>query len=155
VNKLILKNLYQKVKGRKITGIKALVYVSLDNVYDFENPYDISFIFDNDECLNFSCGCDFVSLDVKNKRIQGFDMQDSGRAEVVDFSTHHPFSQVLNNSLVEVFILHSGVDDKNIGCSLSFGDIDISILNLGDEIFYFSPLSNELILGEKITSHKL
>jgi len=155
MDKLILNSLYKNVKGRKITGVKALVYVSLDDGYDFENPYNIAFVFDNDECLTFSCSCDFVSLDVNNKKIQGFDMQDSGRAEVVDFSTFHPFSQVLNNSLVEIFILHSGVDDKNIGCSLTFGNIDISILNLGGEIFYFSSLSNKLILDEKITIHKL
>lgn len=151
----MLNSLYKKVKGRKLTEIKALVYVSVDNNYDFKNPYDIIFVFDNDEYLTFSCSNDFSSLDVKNKRIKGFDMQESGRAEVVDFSTHDPFSKILNNCLMEMFILHSGVDDKNIGFSLSFGNINISILNLGDDIFYYPSLSDELILSEKITCYRL
>lgn len=155
MDKVMLNSLYKKVKGRNITEIKALVYVSVDNDYDFNNPYDIVFSFDNDEFLTFSCCSDSVSLDVKNKKIQGFDMQDSGRVEVVDFSIRHPFSQVLNKSLVEVFILHSGVEDENIGCSLIFEDVDISILNLGGEIFYFSLLSDKLILDEKVTYYKL
>lgn len=155
MDRLKLNYLFNKVKGNTLTEIKALVYVSVDNHYDVKTPYKITFIFDNDEYFTFSCHSDFVSLDVNKNKIQEFDMQESGRAEIVDFSVCYPFSQIFNHSLTEVFVLYSGIEQQDIGFSLSFENIDIAILNLGCEIFYFPSLSKDFILDEKITYHKL
>ena len=155
MNKSILNDLYSKVKGRVVTKIKSRVYVSVDNEYDLINPNDIVFVFDNDKLLTCSCSSDGESLDIDDEDVQGFDMQSDGRVEVVDFSTRHPFSQILNNTLTGIAILHSELSGGDIGCSLSFEGTDVSILNLGDEIFYSSSLSNEMILDEKIIYLKL
>lgn len=155
MNKVVLFNLYESIKERKVLEIKALVYVSEDNNYDLKNPYDIVFVFADDEYLTFSCCSDSVTIDIRNKKIQGFDMQDCGRAEVIDFSNIEPFSQVLNNTLSKMLIIHSEIDGKDIGCSLLFKNIEVSILNLGGELFYFTSLREDFIKSEKITYHEL
>ncbi len=155
MDKVALFNLYKSIRDRKVLKIKALVYVSENNDYDIKNPYDIVFVFANDEYLTFSCCSDSVTIDIRNKKIQGFDMQESGRAEVVDFSNIEPFSQVLNSTLSKMLIMHSEIDGKDIGCSLFFRNIEVSILNLGGELFYFTSLSEDFIKNEKITYNEL
>ncbi|ASN85818.1 hypothetical protein [Pectobacterium versatile] len=149
---------YQKwassVTNERLLDVRGLVYVF--DKPDLYHPQKLQFIFSNTEKLfSFMCGKDGASLELTDSPIQESDLGEYGKEIIMDMSNVTLFIDYIGKQLLDVYSVFSSVEDACVGIKFVFeGDLNLIIVNFGDEINIFNslPLSYEHDEGIKYQS---
>ncbi|BDB19136.1 hypothetical protein cym2001_25010 [Pseudomonas sp. CYM-20-01] len=136
--------------GRKLLSVNALLHVF--ESYRGSIPQEVSLRFEDLESGRLYCGSDGVSLCFSEAPIAECDLGEYGK--LIDFcvSSGSYFFDVVGLRLLSVSAIKSSVECKVIGVLLLFEyDSFLSILNLGDELFFCDRVPDEIIASEGLT----
>ncbi len=137
--------------GQKLISVLALIYVH-EGVKDFDNPQELSLKFSSTGYGKFKCSYDGASIDWQEGELHGIDMDEFGSEVVEDLSGFKLWQRVLDKVLVDAELLYSSIEDTFIGVKLSFnGDNYVSVINLGDELFVYQDIPEEVMNDQRIT----
>ncbi|WP_409308718.1 hypothetical protein [Pectobacterium sp. B1J-3] len=135
---------YQKwassVIDEHLLDVRGLIYVF--DKPDFYHPQKLQFIFSNTEKLfSFMCSKDGSSLELTDSPIQESDLGEYGKEIIMDLSNITLFIDYIGKRLLEIYSIFSSVEDAFVGIKFVFeGDLNLIIVNLGDEINIFNSL---------------
>ncbi|MDE8756042.1 hypothetical protein PZA22_16270 [Pectobacterium polaris] len=139
------------VINERLLGVRGLVY-ELDTP-DFYHPQKLQFIFSNPEGLvNFVCGKDGSTLELTDSPIHESDLGEYGNEVIMDMSKFALFIDYAGKELLETYSIFSSIENSYVGIKLVFeGDLNLILVNVGDEINIFNslPLSYEYDEGIK------
>jgi hypothetical protein len=100
----------------------------------------------------FKCSYDGSSINWQEGEPHESDMDEFGSQVVENLSESQLWQRVLNKVLVGAELLYSSIEDTFIGVKLSFdGGSSVSIINLGDELYVYQDIPEEVIIDQGIT----
>ena len=135
------------VLGRKLLSVNALFHIFASE--RDSSPQEIGFQFDDAEFGKLYCGSDGASLCLSLDAIVDCDLGEYGRQDVFCISDESCFSNVMERRLVSASLVQSSVEEAVIGIALSFDNgACLSILNLGDELFFYGEIPEEIMISE-------
>lgn len=138
------------VLGKKLLSVNALFHVfssERDSV-----PQEVSLQFENSQIGKFYGGPDGASLCFSLNPISNCDLGEYGRQDIFCISGELYFSDVVGRRLVSASLVHSLVEGVVVGVTLSFDNgFCLSILNLGDELFVYDKIPEEIVISEGVS----
>ncbi|MGK3144344.1 hypothetical protein [Pantoea sp. C2G6] len=145
----------RNVVGKKLLGVTGLIY-SLETK-DFIHPQQLQLVFSGvKERGSFKCGKDGATLELTNLPLQGSDLGEYGKEIVIDISNIYPLVNYLGKTLLKVFLMSSSLENAFIGVKLVFeGEVNLFIMNIGDEISMLESLSSSYEQDEGIKYQQL
>jgi len=143
------------VVGKKLLGIKGLIYILEDP--DFDHPQQLQLIFSKTGIADsLKCGKDGSTLELTDHPMQEKDLGEYGKEIIIDISHINPFFKFIGKTLSKVFLIFSSAEDSYVGLRLNFeGDLSLFIMNIGDEINIFESLPISFEQNEGIRYSKL
>src|SRR5450830_1175323 len=136
--------------GQKLLSVNILVHVFSEK--KDTSPQQIGLFFDGCAPIRMYGGNNGASLCVSLGDVVGVDLGEYGKQIVFCASSEPCFSSVVGRRLVSVSTIHSSVENELIGLFFLFDDeACLSILNLGDEIFVYGKIPEEIIAGEGLS----
>uniref|UniRef100_UPI0036D7E049 hypothetical protein n=1 Tax=Photorhabdus sp. RM322S TaxID=3342825 RepID=UPI0036D7E049 len=141
--------------GSRLKSVQGLVYML--HVEDIEHPQELFFEFEGaDISRKISCGQDGSSLVVCSKPMIESDLGEYGKQIIKDISQHSIFNRLIGQKLSCFNAIYSEIEQCVIGFSFIFYNYgQISLLNLGDEIYIYNDIPECIFLEEKITLVKI
>ena len=137
--------------GQKLIAVLALVYV-YEGEKEFLNPQELNIQFSSGRHGKFMCSCDGSSIDWQEEEIRECDMEEFGSQVIENLSKLPKWQSVVDKVLVGAALIRSSVEASLIGVQLSFeGSSSISVLNLGDELYVYQDIPDEVICDQGIT----
>ncbi|MEI7369018.1 hypothetical protein WCT94_15420 [Pectobacterium sp. 1950-15] len=130
------------VIGERLSGVKGVIYFF--ETPDLEHPQQLQLIFSNTEkAFSFRCGKDGSTLELTDSPVQENDLGEYGKEIIMDVSSSMSFVDYIGKPLLKVYSIFSSIEDAYIGVKLVFdGDLNLIVLNIGDEINIFGSLSS-------------
>ncbi|GKW35878.1 hypothetical protein [Pectobacterium versatile] len=143
------------VINERLLGVRGLVY-ELDTP-DFYRPQKLQFIFSNTEKLfSLMCSKDGSSLVLTDSPIQESDLGEYGKEVIMELSNITLFIDYIGKRLLEIYSIFSSVEDAFMGIKFVFeGDLNLIIVNFGDEINIFNSLPSSYEHDEGIKYQSL
>ncbi|WP_256347281.1 hypothetical protein [Pseudomonas gingeri] len=138
------------VLGRKLLSTDVLmhVYAGKKDTY----PQQVSFLFDGYMPMRIYGGGNGESLCFSLDDIVGVDLGEYGGQVVFNASGEPCFSKVVGQRLVSVSTVNASAGRELIGLFFSFDNEEcLSILNLGDELFVYEKIPEEIVTGEGLS----
>jgi hypothetical protein len=133
------------VIGKELFNVNGLVYVY--ETPDLEHPQQLQLIF---SCINreisFRCGKDGATLALTELPMQESDLGEYGKEVIMSMSESCLFCRYLGRIVSKVSVIYSDAEKAIVGIKLVFdGELDLIIINLGDELNIFDsfPLQYE------------
>ncbi|MEX9874709.1 hypothetical protein AB7W40_13925 [Providencia rettgeri] len=149
-----LLNIYQmwirEVIGKKLKGVNGLIYIF--NTPDFDSPQQVQLTFlSKGQNASFRCGKDGASLEITYLPMKESVLGEYGKQVIIDISTSQLFYKYIGKVLSHFFVIYSDVEKTIIGVKLVFNnELDLLIINLGDEIKILDTLTLEFEQDEAI-----
>lgn len=138
------------VLGKKLLSVNALFHV-FSSERD-SAPQEVSLQFENSQIGKFYGGPDGASLCFSLNPISNCDLGEYGRQDIFCISGELYFSDVVGRKLVSASLVHSLVEGVVVGVALSFDNgFCLSILNLGDELFVYDKIPEEIVISEGVS----
>lgn len=138
------------VLGKKLLSANALFHV-FSSERD-SAPQEIGLLFENSEIGKVYGGPDGASICFSLNPISNCDLGEYGRQEIFCISGELYFSDVVGRDLVSASLVQSLAENVVIGVVLSFDDdFCLSILNLGDELFIYDEIPEEIVISEGVS----
>lgn len=138
------------VLGKKLLSVNALFHV-----FSFERdsaPQEVGLLFENSEIGKLYGGPDGASICFSLNPISNCDLGEYGRRDIFNISSELYFSDVVGRRLVSASLVQSLAEDVVIGVALSFDNgFCLSILNLGDELFVYDEIPEEIVISEGVS----
>lgn len=135
------------VFGKKLLSVNALFHIFASERDFF--PQEIGLQFDDAELGKLYGGSDGASLCFSFHPIVGCDLGEYGRQDVFCVSDELCFSNVVGRRLASASLVQSSAEEAVIGITLSFDNgARLSILNLGDELFVYDEIPEEIMISE-------
>ncbi|MFF7707571.1 hypothetical protein [Pseudomonas sp. NPDC007930] len=138
------------VLGKKLLSVNAL-----SHVFSFERDsafQEIALLFENSEAGKVYGGPDGSSIFFSLNPISSCDLGEYGRQEIFCISDELYFSDVVGKYLVSASLVQSLTENLVIGVALSFdNDFCLFILNLGDELFIYDEIPEEIVISEGVS----
>ncbi|MBQ4769782.1 hypothetical protein F9U42_21885 [Pectobacterium versatile] len=143
------------VINERLLDVRGLIYVF--DKPDFYHPQKLQFIFSNTEKLfSFMCGKDGASLELTDSPIQESDLGEYGKEMIIDMSNITLFIDYIGKQLLDIYSVFSLVEDACVGIKFVFeGDLNLIIVNFGDEINIFNSLASSYEHDEGIKYQSL
>ena len=139
----------QSAVGRKLLTVKGSFHVFNSERNQFGDEFE--FFFEEGQHGKIFGNSDGASLRFSFDPADEFDMQEYGAAVVFCVSNDPCFVDVVGRQLVSAFAVVLSIEDVAIGVQLQFSENKkLSILNLGDELFVFNEVPEDLINEEKL-----
>lgn len=128
------------VIGRKLFTVNGLVYF-YENP-DLEHPQQLQFIFSGtNREVSFRCGKDGATLALTELPMQESDLGEYGKEVIMSMSGSCLFRRYLGRVVSKISVIYSDAEKAIIGIKLVFdGELDLIIINLGDELNIFNSL---------------
>ncbi|WP_127958495.1 hypothetical protein [Serratia microhaemolytica] len=141
----------KSIIGESLLGINGLIYWLEEP--DLIHPQQIQFTFSRAQTkISFRCGMDGSTLEFTDIEMQESDLGEYGREVIMNISYTPHFQQYLGQVLSGFFAIYSATENSIIGMKLCFkNQINLIILNTGDEISIFDSLSLQYEKEERIT----
>lgn len=137
--------------GKRLVSVFALVHV-YNNEKDFHTFQEISISFLSNDNGKLFCGGNGSSIEWSNSDMQENDLGEYGKNVIQDISKMNPWNTCLNEILKDVKMLYSSVEKSEIGILLEFSnDSHVSVINLGDDIYVFDSIPDNIMESQKIT----
>lgn len=138
------------VLGKKLLSVNALFHVFRSE--RDSAPQEIGLLFENAEFGKLYGGPDGASLCFSLKPTSSCDLGEYGRQDVFCISGELYFSDVVGRRLVSASLVQSLAEDVVVGVALSFDNgFCLSILNLGDELFVYDEIPEEIVISEGVS----
>ena len=138
------------VLGNKLLSVNALFHV-----FCFERdsaPQEVGLLFEQSEFGKLYGGPDGASLCFSLSPISNCDLGEYGRQDIFCISGELYFSDVVGRRLVSASLVQSLAEDIVVGVALSFDNgFCLSILNLGDELFIYDEIPEEIVISEGLS----
>ncbi|MBA5235547.1 hypothetical protein H2Y54_03125 [Pectobacterium aroidearum] len=130
------------VIGERLSGVKGVIHFF--ETPDLEHPQQLQLIFSRTEkAVSFRCGKDGSTLELTGSPVQENDLGEYGKEIIMDLSSSMSFVDYIGKFLLTVYSIFSSVEDAYIGIKLVFeGDMNLIVVNIGDEINIFDSLSS-------------
>jgi len=136
--------------GKPLSQAKALFHV-FNGTCD-AMPQEIFLLFGECEFGKVHCSSDGESISVSLSALVGSDLGEYGRNEIFSISKNKPFVEVMQKKLISVSVLCSPEHKKEVGIFFVFeNNHSFSIINLGDELFVFDCLPENIVTEEKLS----
>ncbi|MEZ1318098.1 hypothetical protein QIW53_18920 [Pseudomonas fluorescens] len=137
------------VVGNKLLSVNALLHV-----FGSERssaPQEISLQFENAQAGRIYCGSDGFTLCLSNEPIIECDLGEYGELTNFCISDDGCFADFIGLRLLSASVIQSSACGKIIGINFLFeSDCCLSILNLGDELFVYEEIPQEIIASEDL-----
>lgn len=137
------------VFGKKLLSVNALFHV-----FSFERdsaPQEVGLLFENSQMGKLYGGSDGTSLYFSLNPISSCDLGEYGRLDIFCISGDIHFSDVVGSRLISASLVQTSAEDVVIGVVLSFDNgFCLCILNLGDELFVYDEIPEEIMTGEGV-----
>ena len=138
------------VLGKKLLSVNALFHI-FDSERD-SAPQEVGLLFENSEIGKLYGGSDGASICFSLNPISSCDLGEYGRQDIFCISGELYFSDVVGRRLVSASLVQSLAEDVVIGVALSFDNgFCLSILNLGDELFVYDEIPEEIVISEGVS----
>lgn len=138
------------VLGKKLLSVNALFHV-FSSERD-SAPQELCLLFENSEIGKLYGGPDGASICFSLNPISNCDLGEYGRQDIFNISGERYFSDVVGRRLVSASLVQSLAEDVVIGVALSFDNgFFLSILNLGDELFVYDEIPEEIVISEGVS----
>lgn len=135
------------VLGKNLLSVNALFHIFASERDSF--PQEVGLQFDDAELGRLYGGSDGASLCFSLSPIVGCDLGEYGRQDAFCVSDEPRFSSVVGRELASASLVESSAEEAVIGIALSFDNgARLSILNLGDEIFIYDEIPEEIVISE-------
>jgi hypothetical protein len=139
--------------GKKLSAVRAEVFRLEGKLA--RNPLKLELDF-GVESVVLRCASDGATLSVTSDPLASADMDESGEILVADWSGRRPFARVLGRVLDDVQAIYDRSDRTVIGVMLRFGDEQLDIVNLGDELVPRPAIDEALLEGaSRVSLRKL
>ncbi|NRN29310.1 hypothetical protein [Photorhabdus heterorhabditis] len=137
--------------GNRLKSVQGLVYIL--HVEDIEHPQELLFEFEGaGVSRKISCSQDGSSLVVCNKPMLESDLGEYGKQIIKDISQHPIFNELIGRKLSRFNAIYSEIEQCVIGFNFIFYSYgQISLLNLGDEIYIYNDIPECIFLEGRIT----
>lgn len=136
--------------GKKLLSVNALFHVFCDQ--RDSAPQEIELIFENSKPGKLYGGPDGASLCFSLSPISSCDLGEYGRQDIFCVSAELYFSDVVGSRLVSASLVQSLAEDTAAGVNLTFHNgFCLSILNLGDDIFIYKNIPEEIAISEGLS----
>jgi len=138
------------VLGKKLLSVNALFHV-FSSERD-SAPQEVGLLFENSEIGKLYGGPDGASICFSLNPISSCDLGEYGRQDVFNVSGELYFSDIVGGKLVSASLVQSLAEDVIIGVAFSFDNgFCLSILNLGDELFVYDEIPEEIVISEGVS----
>jgi hypothetical protein len=138
------------VFGKKLLSVNALFHIFASE--RDSSPQEVGLLFDDSEAGKLYGGPDGASLCFSLSPIFGCDLGEYGRQDTFCVSGEPYFSNVVGRRLVSASLVQSLAEEAVVGVSLSFDSgFCLSILNLGDELFVYDEIPEEIVISEGLS----
>lgn len=138
------------VLGKKLLSVNALFHV-FSSERD-SAPQELCLLFENSEIGKLYGGPDGASICFSLNPISSCDLGEYGRQDIFNISGERYFFDVVGRRLVSASLVQSLAEDVVIGVALSFDNgFCLSILNLGDELFVYDEIPEEIVISEGVS----
>lgn len=145
-----LTNWLKDVLGRRLISVLALVY-TYDGEKEFENPQELDLQFLSCGHGKLVCSYDGSSIEWQDNYIHEVDMEEFGQQLLENVSNRSIWNSVVNKMLLDAELINSIVEDSVIGVRFSFENREtISVLNLGDELYVYRDIPEEVIIDQGV-----
>ncbi|MCH5548606.1 hypothetical protein ACQJ22_27330 [Pseudomonas fragariae (ex Marin et al. 2024)] len=135
--------------GKTLISVNALFHV-FSSERD-SAPQEVGLLFENSEIGRIYGGPDGASICFSFNSISSCDLGEYGRQDVFCVSGEPYFSDVVGRRLVSASLVQSLAEDAVVGVVLSFDNgFCLSILNLGDELFVYDDIPEEIVISEGV-----
>lgn len=133
--------------GRKLLSASVLIHVLAVKKDIF--PQEVGLFFEGHVPARIYGGSNGASLCLSSGEVVGCDLGEYGKKVVFCASDEPCFSNVVGQRLVSVSTVKSSVENEMIGLVFSFdNETSLAILNLGDELFVYTKIPEEIIASE-------
>lgn len=138
------------VFGKKLLSVNALFHV-FSSERD-SAPQEVGLLFESSEIGKLYGGPDGASICFSLSPISNCDLGEYGRQDIFNISGELYFSDVVGRRLVSASLVQSLAEDVVIGVALLFDNgFRLSILNLGDELFVYDEIPEEIVMSEGVS----
>jgi len=136
--------------GKPLSQAKALFHIF--NGACSRMPQEISLLFGECEFGKVYCSSDGESISFSLSALVGRDLGEYGENEIFPISNNKPFVEVMQKKLISVSVLYSVECKKEVGIFFVFeNNNSFSIINLGDELFIFDCLPENIVVEERLS----
>ncbi|UMZ12297.1 hypothetical protein I9018_00890 [Pseudomonas sp. MPFS] len=138
------------VIGKKLLSVSALFHIFASERDSF--PQEIGLFFEYSEVGKLYGGRDGASLSFSLSQIVGCDLGEYGKQDILCVSDEPCYFSVVGRKLASASLVQSSVEEAVIGVVLSFDSgTCLSILNLGDELFVYDEVPEEIVISEAVS----
>jgi len=136
--------------GRKLIFVQALIHVYEGNE-NISSPQELQLSFESKIRGKLKCGSDGESIVLDSTELKPSDLGEYGKQIVKDISNLSCWQKVIGSPLKEVHLLESMREFCLMGIKFTFeNDLSVVMVNLGDEIFIYESLPEEIVQEEEI-----
>lgn len=141
-----LKEWLLRMLGKRLISLWGLFYVfEEERIYPAQR---LCFYFEGSHLGSVGCASDGMSLDFSLTAMVNVDLGEYGRQEVFPILSEELFG-VVGKKFISAYLVYSSASEAFSGISLIFeGEISVSILNLGDELYIDKDISSEIVVSE-------
>lgn len=134
----------------KLISALALIYV-YDSEEKILSPQELLLVFEHKRQVTLMCSNDGESLILDSRKLEPTNLGEYGKEIIRDISYLPCWKNLIGQTLTKIFIIKSLGKPCLIGLKFSFeNDLSVIVVNLGDEIFMFEFLPEEIAQEEEI-----
>lgn len=139
----------EEVVGRILKSVCGLMF-TCDEQTSFDNLQEITMEFGPlSFFMRLAGGIDGASLLLDELPLRESDMGEYGKLIIRNISSNPAFIEVIDKRIIAFNVVYSGVEQIIIGVNLQFDNsMEISILNLGDQLFIFNKIPGDVFREE-------
>jgi hypothetical protein len=139
----------------KLISVSALIYLP-ESEREIFSPQELLLVFESGKQMKLSCGSDGESLVGNNQELVPIDLGEYGKEIVKDVSYLACVENLIGHVLRDVKLIKSSGNSYLMGLQFSFeNNLSVVVVNLGDDLFVFESLPEEIAREEEITYEQL
>lgn len=143
MNKSLTNFLFDFV-GEKVISVLGLFYL-LEGEKDIDDPQELQINFSSGRSLKIYCSPDGASICCESGYIVARNLGDFGEEIVEDVSYMTPWENLVGDQIIDVCVAKSSIEKASIGIRLGFGKENVSVLNLGDDLYVFEDVPETIV----------
>lgn len=140
--------------GKKVSSIFFLVH-SIGNEFDDAHPTEICFECESEVLLTLKCANDGQSIAVSGKRPLEVNMDELGCNKLINVPINSALNKIEGSRITDMQKIYSGYSNSTLGIKIITDNVTSNVLNLGDELFIFSEVPQDIVAEEEITYRQL